>query len=83
MSRRIRALAALTVALAATAVGCLAQGPPGTVVDRSNEWSPATKSRVYSLIVRTSDGQREKFQVLVADYDSCAVGASYPSCTKG
>ncbi|MGW2832091.1 hypothetical protein [Streptomyces sp. NPDC001286] len=82
MNGRIHPLAVLAAALTALAVGCLPQGPPGVVVERTNAWSPATKSRTYSLTVRTANGERKTFQVPVGDYDRCKRGAHYPNCTK-
>ncbi|MFJ9726854.1 hypothetical protein ACIRP3_29250 [Streptomyces sp. NPDC101209] len=82
MNGRVPPLAVLAAALTALAVGYLPQGPPGVVVERTNAWSPATKSRAYSLTVRTANGERKTFQVPVSDYDRCTRGAPYPNCAK-
>jgi hypothetical protein len=69
---------------AALLAGCApSDGPPGVVVDKTNPWSPATKTRSYFLTVSTADGRRTQFRVSLGNYRHCVRGAHYPHCTKG
>ncbi|MDX3359749.1 MULTISPECIES: hypothetical protein [Streptomyces] len=52
-------------------------------MDKTNPWSPATKTRRYFLTVATADGRRTQFRVSLGDYRHCVRGAHYPHCTKG
>ncbi|WP_405465191.1 hypothetical protein OG783_17670 [Streptomyces jietaisiensis] len=74
---------ALATGLALLAGCAPPDGPPGVVVDKTNPWSPATKTRRYFLTVATADGRRTQFRVSLGDYRHCVRGAHYPHCTKG
>ncbi|WP_371527234.1 hypothetical protein OG302_14810 [Streptomyces sp. NBC_01283] len=80
---RIAAVAVAVSAVTALAGCSLPDGPPGVVVAKDNKTPPASKSRPYFLTVRTAEGERKPFQVLISDYDKCAVGDPYPACTEG
>lgn len=73
--------AAVAVLLAVTGCG-YEEGPAGRVVDKSDEYQPATKTRKYELTVRTADGSEHEFEVSISDYSACYRGSAYPTCTE-
>ncbi|MGW4434939.1 hypothetical protein ACWELO_04020 [Streptomyces sp. NPDC004596] len=82
-ARAVAAAVILTTALALLSACAPPEGPPGVVTDRSDRWSSATKTRRYSLAVRTTHGDREEFRVSLHTYHRCPRGSHYPACMKG
>ncbi|ARF56629.1 hypothetical protein [Streptomyces gilvosporeus] len=58
-----------------------APGPAGRVIGKETAYRPATKTRDWTLTVRTVDGRTVRFEVSPGAYDACPRGSAYPACT--
>ncbi|RXS83783.1 hypothetical protein EST92_13025 [Streptomyces sp. TM32] len=79
---RLRLCLLAPAALLALAACTPPPGPAGRVVDKATTYRPATKTRDWTLTVRTADGHTARFTVSPAVYDACRRGSSYPACTR-